>query len=174
MDNYRYKLGLIRAKILVFKLKRALRLYLKNRRSKRAYFRKDILKIGLAKLKSVVKIQGMVKINFAKKALLWRRNSIFKKHLVMQTLYLKKYVTRLTRDKETYWIQRFSFGRVESDNIQKYMKTTEKKFEMNWKKYEDSLEKYLTSKTQGDFKDWIERKDDLGKTYWTNTTTLKP
>jgi hypothetical protein len=53
------------------------------------------------------------------------------------------------------------------------MKTTEKKFEMNWKKYEDSLEKYLTSKTQGDFKDWIERKDDLGKTYWTNTTTLK-
>ena len=89
----------------------------------------------------------MVKINFAKKALLWRRNSIFKNHLVMQTLYLKKYVNRLTRDKETYWIQRFSFGRVESDNIQKYMKTTEKKFEMNWKKYEDSLEKYLTSKT---------------------------
>ena len=56
MDNYRYKLGLIRAKMLVFKLKRALRLYLKNRRSKRAYFRSDILKIGLAKLKSVVKI----------------------------------------------------------------------------------------------------------------------
>ena len=56
MDNYRYKLGLIRAKMLVFKLKRALRLYLKNRRSNRGYFRSDILKIGLAKLKSVVKI----------------------------------------------------------------------------------------------------------------------
>lgn len=47
----------------------------------------------------------------------------------MQTLYIKKYVNRLTRDKETYWIQRFSMGRVESDNIQKYMKITEKKFE---------------------------------------------
>ena len=56
MDNYRYKLGLIRAKMLVFKLKRALRLYVKNRRAKKGYFRSEILKIGLAKLNSVVKI----------------------------------------------------------------------------------------------------------------------
>ena len=40
-------------------------------------------------------------------------------------------------------------------------------------KYEQSLEKYLMGKTQGDFKDWIQRKDDNGKPYWTNTTTLK-
>jgi len=39
MNNYRDKLGKIRAKMLVFKLKRALRLYLKNQRAKRAYFR---------------------------------------------------------------------------------------------------------------------------------------
>ena len=91
----------------------------------------------------------------------------------MQTLYLKKYVNRLTRDKETYWIQKYSFGNVESDDIWKYMKVIVKKFEENWKKYEDYLEKYLTSKTHGDFKDWIERKDEMGKTYWTNTTTLK-
>ena len=32
---------------------------------------------------------------------------------------------------------------------------TEKKFEMNWKQYEEQLYKYLTSKTQGEFKDWI-------------------
>jgi len=68
----------------------------------------------------------MVKSYFARRSLKWRKNAIFKKHRVMQTLYLKKYANRLTRDKETYWINRFSFGRVESDNIQKYMKTTEK------------------------------------------------
>lgn len=56
MDYYRYKLGLIRAKILIFKLKRALKLYIKNRRIKKVYFRQDILKIGLAKLKSVLKM----------------------------------------------------------------------------------------------------------------------
>jgi hypothetical protein len=102
---------------LRFKLKRALVLYIKIKRGKKAYFRKDVLKIGLAKLKSVVKIQGMIRIFFARRSLKWRRNSIFKRHLVMQTLYLKKYVNRLTRDKETYWIQKFSFGRVESDDI---------------------------------------------------------
>lgn len=155
MDNYRKKLRVIKIKMLRFKLKRALLLYFKIKRAKKAYFRQDILKIGLAKLKSVVKIQGMIRIYFAHRSLNWRKNCIFKRHLVMQTLYLKKYVNRLTRDKETYWISRFSFGRVESDNIQKYMRTMEKKFEENWKKYEDSLEKYLTSKTQGDFKDWI-------------------
>jgi hypothetical protein len=52
------------------------------------------------------------------------------------------------------------------------MKATEKKFEQNWKKYEESLEKFLLSKTQGDFKDWVQRKDEMGKNYWTNTTTL--
>ena len=50
---------------------------------------------------------------------------------------------------------------------------TEKKFEMNWKQYEEQLYKYLTSKTQGEFKDWIQRKTEAGDTYWTNTTTLK-
>jgi hypothetical protein len=56
MDNYRQKLGLIRLKMMRFKLKRALVLYIKNRRAKKAYLRQDILKIGLAKLKSVIKI----------------------------------------------------------------------------------------------------------------------
>jgi hypothetical protein len=39
MDNYRLKLGKIRSKVLQFKLKRALLLYAKNRRSKKAYIR---------------------------------------------------------------------------------------------------------------------------------------
>jgi hypothetical protein len=77
MDNYREKLGKIRDKILKFKLKRALILYYKMKRAKKAYFRQDILTIGLAKLKSVVKIQGMIRIFFARRALKWRRNSIF-------------------------------------------------------------------------------------------------
>ena len=92
---------------------------------------------------------------------------------MLQTLYFKRYVNKLTRDKETYWIQRYSMGRVESDQINKYIRTTEKKFEQNWKQYEDSLEKYLLNKSQGEFKDWIIRKDEMGKEFWTNTTTLK-
>ena len=31
----------------------------------------------------------------------------------------------MTRDKETYWIQRYSMGRVETDQIQKYIRTTD-------------------------------------------------
>lgn len=50
---------------------------------------------------------------------------------------------------------------------------TTKKFEQNWKQYEEGLEKYLTSKSQGQFKDWIQRKDEDGNTFWTNTQTLK-
>lgn len=62
---------------------------------------------------------------------------------------------------------------METDQIQKYIKVTEKKFEANWRQYEDSLYKYLTSKTQGEFKDWIQRKGEDGDVFWTNTTTLK-
>ena len=79
----------------------------------------------------------------------------------------------LTRDKETYWIQRYGFGRVETDQILKYIRRTEKQFEKNWKAYEDQLEKYLMQKSQGDFKDWIQRKSDTGMVYWTHAVTLK-
>ena len=94
-------------------------------------------------------MQGIVKIFLAKRALAWRKkaNAIIQAHMVLQTLYFKRYVNKLTRDKETYWIQRYSMGRVESDQIQKYIRTTEKKFEQNWKQYEDSLEKYLLNKS---------------------------
>jgi hypothetical protein len=92
---------------------------------------------------------------------------------MLQGLYVKKYVNKLTRDKETYWLQKYSLGRVETDQINKFINMTEKKFEKNWKLYEGQLEKHLTQKKQGDFKDWIQRKDELGMTYWTNTTTLK-
>lgn len=94
-------------------------------------------------------------------------------YLMLQGLYVKKYVNKLTRDKETYWLQKYSLGRVETDQINKFINMTEKKFEKNWKLYEGQLEKHLTQKKQGDFKDWIQRKDELGMTYWTNTTTLK-
>jgi hypothetical protein len=103
-----------------------------------------------------------------------RRAQVLKlKHKILTEVYLRKYANKLTRDKETYHIQRFALGRVETDQITKFIKVTEKKFDKNWKEYEDSLYKYLTSKTQGEFKDWIQRKDDIGNVFWTNTTTLK-
>ena len=49
----------------------------------------------------------------------------------------------------------------------------EKKFDINWKQYEGELEKFLITKQQGELKDWIQRKDENGKEYWTNTVTLK-
>lgn len=82
-------------------------------------------------------------------------------------------MNRLTRDKETYWMQRYSLGKVETDHIQRFVKKTEKKFEANWQEYEKKLENYLLSKQAGDFKDWIQRKDEAGNLFWTNTTTLK-
>ena len=70
-------------------------------------------------------------------------------------------------------MQRYSLGKVETDHIQKYVKKTEKTFEKNWKDYETQLEKYLLNKDQGDFKDWVKRKDELGGEYWTNMVTMK-
>lgn len=55
----------------------------------------------------------------------------------------------------------------------KYIRRTEKQFEKNWKAYEDQLEKYLMQKSQGDFKDWIQRKSDTGMVFWTHAVTLK-
>lgn len=82
-------------------------------------------------------------------------------------------MNKLTRDRETYWVQRYIMGKSETDNILKYIRLTTKKFDMNWKQYEEQLEKHLTSKSQGQFKDWIQRKDESGDSYWTNTTSLK-
>lgn len=80
---------------------------------------------------------------------------------------------RLAREKETYWLQRHSLGHVENDHITRYVRKQESQFDKNWGEYEGKLEKFLTNKKQGDLKDWIERKDDTGRTYWTNTVTLK-
>lgn len=49
----------------------------------------------------------------------WRTKILGKKllleHQCLQTLYHKKYTNKLTRDKETYWVQRYSLGRLETD-----------------------------------------------------------
>jgi len=45
----------------------------------------------------------------------------------------------------------------------------EKKFELNWKAYEEQLEKFLTQKSQGDFRDWVQRTNETGDVVWTNT-----
>ncbi len=37
-------------------------------------------------------------------------------------MYVKKYVNKVTRGKEIYWLQKYSMGRLESDQIQKYLR----------------------------------------------------
>ena len=94
-------------------------------------------------------------------------------HRVLQEIYLRKYENKLTRDKETYWIQRYSLGRIETEQIIKYCRHMEKKFEVNWQAYEEQLEKFLTQKSQGDFRDWVQRTNETGDVVWTNTQTMK-
>ena len=54
-------------------------------------------------------------------------------------------MTRATRDKETYFMQRQAIGRIETESINRYMSKAEQKFEANWASYESQLEKYLTA-----------------------------
>ena len=61
---------------------------------------------------------------------------------------------------------------METDHIHRYIRRTETQFEKNWRDYESKLEKFLTQKTEGQMKDWVQRKDEMGKMYWTNLKTL--
>jgi hypothetical protein len=63
-------------------------------------------------------------------------------------------ISRANREKETYFIQRYAFAKVEVDSIMKYIHKAEQKFEQNWTTYENSLEKYLTQSGK-QYKDWI-------------------
>ena len=51
-------------------------------------------------------------------------------------------MTRATRDKETYFIQRSAISRVEHESISKFIEKTESRFEANWATYEQQLQKY--------------------------------
>lgn len=53
----------------------------------------------------------------------------------------------------------------------KYITKAEEKFEDNWTSYESQLEKYLTQNKQ--YKDWVQKKDDVGNVHWINLKTLK-
>lgn len=176
MDEYRRRLGLIKLRLRDITLRRQLALFFKKKRISRAPLRQNLHSFALAHLKAVLAIQRFVRKNIISKRLKQRR-LFFKRICLEQQLkseiFLKRYVNKMTREKETYWVQRYAIGRIETDNILKYIKVTTKKFEINWKQYENELEKYLTTKSQGQFKDWVLRKDDTGGEYWTNTTTLK-
>ena len=54
----------------------------------------------------------------------------------------------------------------------KYILGAEHKFEENWVTYEQSLEKYLTQSGK-QYKDWVQKKDEVGNIVWINLKTLK-
>ena len=55
---------------------------------------------------------------------------------------------RATRDKETFFVQRATLGKVETEAIQRYIKKAASKFETSWTSYEAQLEKHLTSSNE--------------------------
>ena len=53
-------------------------------------------------------------------------------------------MARAVRDKETYFVQRTTLAKIETEAIQRYIKQSAANFEKKWSTYEGSLEKYLT------------------------------
>ena len=68
-------------------------------------------------------------------------------------------MTRITRNKETYYLQRHAMGKVESEAITRYIDRAEAKFDKNWSEYEAQLQNYLTS-SKKQYKDWMQNKDE--------------
>ena len=120
-------------------------LYVKKRRVAKGYLRPSIT----SKLpnKEVFQIQGLIRRRIAIKSCQFYRR-LLRLRLECQwakRIKLRSAMTRETRDKETYFIQRCAIGRIESESINKYIEKTESKFEANWLIYEQSLQKYLTN-----------------------------
>ena len=89
----------------------------------------------------------------------------------LRKLKLRCAISRKTRDKETYFVQRNAIGKIEFESINKYILATEAKFERNWKSYEEQLHKYLTQQKKS-FPDWLECKRQDGTVFWTNQKTF--
>lgn len=85
---------------------------------------------------------------------------------------------KAVRDKETFFVQRATLAKIETEAIQRYIKKTASSFENKWSAYESQLEKYLTlqgnSGEARQFKDWVQRKDPTSEQiYWQNSTTME-
>jgi hypothetical protein len=150
----------IRVKLLFLKLVYALRLYAKKRRLAKGQARGNgelkALASSYASMRPVEKIQGMVRMRIA------RKTSNFKLKLQIlrkiqrwrSEIRLRSSLTRVIRDRETYYVQRVTLGKIETETINKYVMKAEATFEANWNSYEGQLKKYLTSSTK-QYKDWI-------------------
>ena len=90
----------------------------------------------------------------------------------MHYLKLRTLISRVNREKETYFVQRYALAKIEVDQIMKYIIGAEAKFEENWVSYEASLEKYLLQSGK-QYKDWVQKKDEFGSVIWINLKTLK-
>lgn len=66
---------------------------------------------------------------------------------------------KVVRDKETFFVQRATLAKIETEAIQRYIKKTAGNFESKWSAYEAQLEKYLTQQgpagAERQFKDWV-------------------
>ena len=147
-------------------------LYAKKLRMRKREVPGDLLRLFRHDLWAVLKCQRAIR-RFLGRLILQRRRRVQMAELQLVWAYgARKCAGRLAREKETYWLQRHSLGHVENDHIDRYVRKQESNFDKDWGQYENKLEKFLTGKKQGELKDWIERKDDTGRTYWTHTKTL--
>ena len=163
----------IRKRLLAISLKQALLLFIKKRRiSKNRVIHPNILSI--VKIQDVRRLQGLVRGKISRNQARFQQSlqMLRLKQMVIKHCKLRTLVSRINREKETYFLQRYAFAKVEVDQIMKYIQKTEEKFELNWVQYEKSLEQYLTSNGK-QYKDWIQKKDDMGNHLWFNMKTLK-
>lgn len=54
----------------------------------------------------------------------------------MSYMRIRTLLSRVNREKETYFIQRYALAKIEVDQIMKYILGAEAKFEENWVTYE--------------------------------------
>lgn len=166
----------IRQRLRLKTLSSCLKLYAKKKRVTRGYLRPANELQALAKnSESVVeKIQGMIRVHQARKTCNFHRNLLELRRVQKwrREVKLRSILINKTRDKETYFVQRVTLGRIETDAINKYVTQAEAKFEANWTSYEQQLEKYLTASTKT-YKDWIQKKDETGFVLWQNLNTLE-
>jgi radical SAM superfamily enzyme len=87
----------------------------------------------------VLMIQRALRKFFGKRKLSFMRKiKAFRAHAnVMKHFKESKLIHRLTRDKESYYVQRYALAKVEIDSISKYLQKAEEKFDSNWQDYEN-------------------------------------
>ena len=177
LQERQLKLYKIKIRLVLLRVKAKLKLMLKKKRIQQSKFKPqqaNVLESYSKNLKQIIKIQRFCKRIRSLKAKKFQRvlSKIRNRQYLLNKVKLNKKVSKLCREKESFYISRYSLLSSDVQMLGKYIERSQVKFEQNWANYEQTLEKYLVSNPK-EYKDWVEKKDDSGKSYWVNLKTLK-